>query len=109
MELSPGAVEYLRSRDWPGNIRELQNTIERAAVLCVSRPVNGEELRRTKGNMRGTSAGQEGFLELGGYPRRVKSSEASHDADAAARLWSVSEELTGVRYLSEPEGGRTRE
>jgi formate hydrogenlyase transcriptional activator len=29
-----GTVEMLQSYGWPGNIRELQNVIERAAILC---------------------------------------------------------------------------
>jgi NAD(P)-dependent dehydrogenase (short-subunit alcohol dehydrogenase family) len=33
-----------------------------------------------------------------GYPKRVESSAQSHDADIQRRLWTVSEELTGVRY-----------
>ena len=32
--LSPGAVAALEGRPWPGNIRELENVIFRAAVLC---------------------------------------------------------------------------
>jgi DNA-binding NtrC family response regulator len=31
--LSPEAVDTLRAHSWPGNIRELQNVIERAAIL----------------------------------------------------------------------------
>jgi len=27
-------VEWLQAYDWPGNIRELQNVIERAVILC---------------------------------------------------------------------------
>jgi len=42
--------------------------------------------------------GPRGWLELGGYPIRVRSSDRSHDAALAARLWTVSEELTCVRY-----------
>jgi NAD(P)-dependent dehydrogenase (short-subunit alcohol dehydrogenase family) len=42
--------------------------------------------------------GPAGWLELRGYPARQCSSESSYDPVAAARLWSVSEELTGVRY-----------
>jgi DNA-binding NtrC family response regulator len=33
-ELSPGAVDALEAYDWPGNIRELRNVIERAVLLC---------------------------------------------------------------------------
>jgi NAD(P)-dependent dehydrogenase (short-subunit alcohol dehydrogenase family) len=42
--------------------------------------------------------GPGGWQEINGYPAKVPSSLASHDAAVAARLWKVSEELTGVRY-----------
>jgi len=42
--------------------------------------------------------GPEGLLELRGHPTKVKSSEQSYDTAVAAKLWEVSEELTGVRY-----------
>ena len=32
--ISPKAMEVLIDYDWPGNIRELENVIERAAILC---------------------------------------------------------------------------
>ena len=34
LRIDPAAREALRAHDWPGNIRELQNCIERAAILC---------------------------------------------------------------------------
>ena len=34
LELSPAALEDLRTYPWPGNVRELQNCIERAVILC---------------------------------------------------------------------------
>jgi len=42
--------------------------------------------------------GPRGFGEMTGPPCKVASSARSHDAAAAARLWEVSEQLTGVRY-----------
>ena len=43
--------------------------------------------------------GPDGRGEMRGHhPRRVQFSAAAHDAAAAARLWAVSEELTGVRF-----------
>lgn len=43
--------------------------------------------------------GPGGPRESRGYPVVVESSEAAHDEPDARRLWQVSEELTGVRYL----------
>ena len=40
------------------------------------------------------------FFEMRGYPVTVASNKRSHDEEAARRLWEISEELTGVRYLS---------
>ena len=48
----------------------------------------------------GAYYGPGGFMQARGYPKRVKSGGRSHDRDVAARLWDVSEKLTGVRYLS---------
>jgi NAD(P)-dependent dehydrogenase (short-subunit alcohol dehydrogenase family) len=42
--------------------------------------------------------GPGGFMGMRGYPERVQSSDRSHDEQVAAKLWEVSEELTGVRY-----------
>jgi NAD(P)-dependent dehydrogenase (short-subunit alcohol dehydrogenase family) len=46
----------------------------------------------------GDYIGPDGVGEMWGYPRKVRSSARSHDADAARRLWEESEVLTGVRY-----------
>ncbi len=37
-------------------------------------------------------------LQVWGYPTRVRSNNRSYDTVMAARLWAISEELTGVRY-----------
>jgi hypothetical protein len=44
--------------------------------------------------------GPDGPDERKGYPVVVQSSAASHNEADARRLWEVSEQLTGVRYLS---------
>ena len=44
--------------------------------------------------------GPRGFAEMHGYPGPVRSSRRSQDPAVARRLWEVSEDLTGVRFLS---------
>ena len=39
MTITPAALERLGGMDWPGNVRQLQNVIERAVILS-----NGPEL-----------------------------------------------------------------
>lgn len=34
LEISPEALRFLTTLPWEGNVRELENTIERAAILC---------------------------------------------------------------------------
>jgi DNA-binding NtrC family response regulator len=49
---SPGALQRLMRHGWPGNIRELQNAIERAAVLYGGGPVLGEaQIAQALGNL----------------------------------------------------------
>jgi hypothetical protein len=44
--------------------------------------------------------GPDGPQERRGYPTRVQTAGRARDPEWARRLWEVSEELTGVRYLS---------
>ncbi|MBB5078974.1 oxidoreductase [Nonomuraea endophytica] len=46
----------------------------------------------------GTYVGPDGAFGSRGYPTTVDSSPASKDRTVAARLWTVSEDLTGVQY-----------
>jgi len=49
---SPQAVKYLTRHNWPGNIRELQNTIERSVLMAESNLIGVEDLtlNPTKGD-----------------------------------------------------------
>jgi NAD(P)-dependent dehydrogenase (short-subunit alcohol dehydrogenase family) len=50
--------------------------------------------------------GPDGLGGLRGYPEKQRSSERSYDERLAARLWMVSEDLTGVNYdLPTPRAG----
>jgi NAD(P)-dependent dehydrogenase (short-subunit alcohol dehydrogenase family) len=46
----------------------------------------------------GDFIGPGGLLGGRGFPAKAESSRRSHDPETAARLWSVSEQLTGVTY-----------
>jgi NAD(P)-dependent dehydrogenase (short-subunit alcohol dehydrogenase family) len=48
----------------------------------------------------GDFIGPDGPFESRGHPTRVEPVERARDPDVGRRLWEVSEELTGVRYLS---------
>ncbi|MFC2086245.1 oxidoreductase [Bacteroidota bacterium] len=42
--------------------------------------------------------GPRGFMEMKGHPKKVESNAKSHDKDVAAKLWKLSEELTGIKF-----------
>ena len=45
IELAPAAMEALKNYHFPGNIRELQNILERAYTLCEDDVINVEDLQ----------------------------------------------------------------
>jgi len=44
LDLSEASARALRDHEWPGNIRELRNAVERAAVLCPGNVIGPEYL-----------------------------------------------------------------
>ncbi len=58
--ISQGALDALSAYDWPGNIRELENVIERAVILCDSDEITGKDLAITQRQDTALPAGLEG-------------------------------------------------
>jgi len=48
----------------------------------------------------GNYCGPRSMNEMRGAPVKVRSNRDSHDEAVGARLWSISEEMTGVRFLT---------
>ncbi|WP_165227005.1 sigma-54-dependent transcriptional regulator [Aquisphaera insulae] len=44
LSLSPEALATIRERDWPGNVRQLENALARAAIAARGRPILPEHL-----------------------------------------------------------------
>ncbi len=45
--ISPDAMNFLKGYAWKGNVRELENVIERALILCEGETITKKELRLT--------------------------------------------------------------
>jgi len=58
------------------------------------------------GAVSGDYFGPRGPFELFGYPKRVGTAAAARNQVDARRLWRVSEELSGVSFLSDPRDAR---
>jgi protochlorophyllide reductase len=72
--------------------------IPTAAEACRS-IVHGACAEGVRG---GDYFGPSGFLEIRGAPGRARVNPVARDVGLGRRLWSLSESLTGVRFLSEP-------
>src|SRR4029079_11506495 len=43
--LQPSAVQLLSAQRWPGNVRQLQNFVERLVVLCPASSIGADEVQ----------------------------------------------------------------
>ncbi|MDH5674607.1 MAG: sigma-54 dependent transcriptional regulator [Myxococcales bacterium] len=62
LDLDASAIAALQRHDYPGNVRELQNLIERLAILHRGETVSGEQMEELPGRARGRREGRRGGL-----------------------------------------------
>ena len=98
LELSEPTLEAMRAYPWPGNIRELQNAVERAAILAEESQVEPQHL--------GLGAPAAGDADLQGFSRAV-GLEGSLD-EVAARARDLAETLMIRRALEVSGGNKSR-
>ena len=65
--LDADALALLRQENWPGNVRQLQNFVERLVVMANGPRVSAEDVRRELGR----SAGALGFAEAAGLAPKL--------------------------------------
>ena len=88
VQIQPEALDVLMRYDWPGNIRELENTIERGVIIAQGDFLTVEELP----------------FNL----RRSVSPTPPHSASAVGHTLKEREREWIVRTLAEVDGNRTR-
>jgi DNA-binding NtrC family response regulator len=86
LPISETAMRCLVAMDWPGNVRQLQNVIERAVILCT-----GNELDR----------------EILGLSEEMDSTEKAHELNGDLTLRDMERELI-IRKLQVTRGNRTK-
>jgi two-component system, NtrC family, response regulator PilR len=92
--MSPEALRCLKSYSWPGNVRQLENTIERAVALETTSEIQLERLPDSIRNCSSAATGDlftlpEGPFDLEGFLNQVESSliiQALHQADGNQTL-----------------------
>jgi DNA-binding NtrC family response regulator len=50
-DISPAALEWLQAQPWPGNVRQLENAIERAVVLAAGNTLGVDDFQPRTGAM----------------------------------------------------------
>lgn len=94
--VSASALEHLRSWDWPGNIRELQNVIERAVILC-----RGEVLEVPSLGVAKADAGKRSSIPV----QDLRSVERTHIVDVLTRHdWVIEGRRGAASALGMPPG-----
>lgn len=86
LPISEAAMRCLVALDWPGNVRQLQNVIERAVILCT-----GDELDR----------------EILGLSEEMETTEKAREVSGDLTLRDMERELI-LRKLRATRGNRTR-
>lgn len=105
VRLDPGAERALRAYGFPGNVRELENTLERALALCEDQRITADDLNLSQG---ATSSGSspsskyplQDYLDQMERAAIVEALEQTrHNKTAAARVLGVT--FRSLRYRLE--------
>ncbi len=104
--LSSGAVKALSLYSFPGNVRELENILERATALCSGDTIEAEDLHLGPEEMAGSEDQGRGSETLDDYLNRLERQailealqKAEGNRTAAARLLGVT--FRSMRYRLE--------
>jgi DNA-binding NtrC family response regulator len=72
--LTAAAAELLAAEDWPGNVRQLANVVERAVILSEGRPIDAADLApllRAPGAAGHREAVRQALVDAGGDKQRA--------------------------------------
>jgi two-component system response regulator PilR (NtrC family) len=107
-EVDPEALEELKRYDFPGNVRELENVLERAMALCSDGKVTADDLQLTPEELPGqaVAAGGDSKAPLQDYLDRIEKEailealeKTRYNRTAAAKLLGIT--FRSMRYRME--------
>ncbi len=97
--ITPEALSLLMARDWPGNIRELRNAIERAVTFCAGDAILPGHLQ--SGLPSGAGAESEGaLLDLGKTIEATERTQIEKALQATGGNKSKAAEMLGIDRIT---------
>jgi two-component system response regulator AtoC len=97
--LDVDALELLKSESWPGNVRQLQNFIERLVVLSKAPRISREDVQHELGRQAGTM----GFAEADGLAPKISLDSTVMDLAQAVK---TAEKRAIEKAIKRAEGNR---
>jgi two-component system response regulator AtoC len=79
--LDADALALLREQTWPGNVRQLQNFVERLVVMANAPRISADDVRRELGR----SAGALGFAEATGLAPKLDLDQSALELEVALK------------------------
>jgi two-component system response regulator PilR (NtrC family) len=100
LEFSPEAMRWLAQQPYAGNVRELENIVERGVTLAPSNTVNREDLGDTHPSKKAVSLTQipEGRFDLDEYLTHVEKELLFRALDQAEGVRTKAAELLGMSF-----------
>ncbi|HEV8645191.1 MAG TPA: sigma 54-interacting transcriptional regulator, partial [Burkholderiales bacterium] len=107
-EVSGEALEELKRYDFPGNVRELENVLERAMALCSDAKITADDLQLTPHDLpeQAVATGSDSKAPLQDYLDRVEKEailealeKTRYNRTAAAKLLGIT--FRSMRYRME--------
>jgi two-component system response regulator AtoC len=106
--LSDDAILALRSQRWPGNVRQLQNFVERLVVFCEGTTVTAEDVRREmsdEGRFTTQSTGLR--LHPGNEEGAARAQAAAPSIESLSEAVRETERFALTRAMKHANGNRT--
>ena len=100
LEFSPEAIRWLAQQSYAGNVRELENMVERGVTLAPGNTVNREDLGDTHPSKKAVNLSRipEGSFELDDYLTQVERELLLRALDQAGGVRKKAAELLGMSF-----------
>lgn len=90
LRLSESALRKLSQYSWPGNIRELQNCMERAVILCEGNTISADDVLINSASLEGSIVD---FLDLDGSLAEIRKRATEEvERHAVLKAWKENKE-----------------